>query len=491
MATKKQPIVKASSLDELERFKLGDIGALGVNINAGVSNEELKRELTYPNAVKTYKEMAYHPAISSAMTLYEVLLSQAKFKIVAPENATEKEKQDAEFIRQVFNDMDMSFSDFIRDALSAQQYGFSVHEKVFRRRFTGNGSKYNDGRIGIKKLSIRSQDTIEKFIFDDSGNEVLGVSQDLSLIGNAYGRFSSRKSLKVNIPRSKYIHIRVGKHRGDPYGKSPLNNVYFAWKFLTTIEDLEAQSVQKDLTGVGLLKIPAAYLATDASAEKKKIAEYFKNMLRNLQQGTQAGILLPSDASEETRLPLFDFELLSADGKKLTDTSAIKKYYQDQILIALMADVLLLGTGNTGSFALGNLKNNLVGAMCTYLIGNILQEVNNDLIRQLYTLNGMDVTRMCKMDSDNVEDISIEELSKAFQRASSTGLIELDRSALNRVRCMLGLDELPEDLPPQLEILTGNTSRSGDGMGSPSGNGTSTDGNNIGLGGDNNLENTA
>lgn len=471
--TKRQSVKKASSLDQLERFKLSEIGNLGLNMFDGISNSELKRELTYPNAVNTYKQMAYHSSISSALNLYEVLLSQAKFKIVEPEKATDKEKAETQFIREVFNDMEITFSDFIRDALSAQQYGFSIHEKVFRRRLKSLGSKYDDGKIAVRKLAIRSQDTIEKFLFDDSGNNVVGVRQDLSLINNTYGRFDARKELQVNIPRNKFLHIRVGKHRGDPYGKSPLNNVYFAWKFLTTVEDIEAQSVQKELVGMPLARIPAGYLASDASPEKKAIAEYFRNMIRNIQSGTQSGVLLPSDASEETRLPLFDFELISADGKKLTDTSAIKKYYQDQILIALMADVLALGTGSTGSYALGSLKNNMVGAMCTYLIGNILQEVNNDLIRQLYELNGMDTTRMCHMDSDNVEDISIEELSKSFQRVASTGLLELDRAALNRVRLMLGLDELPEDLEPQTEILTGNTSRSGDGF-KTSGEGTAT-----------------
>lgn len=460
------------AIETPDRFRLGEIGNLGLRIFDGVSSEELKKELTYPRAVKTFKEMSYHSTIASALILYEVLISQVKYKVVEPENATEEEKKQAEFVRECLNDMEGSFPDFVRDCLSAQIYGFSITEKVYRRRNESSGSKYNDGKIGIKKLAHRSQDTIEKFIFDATGNEVVGVKQDLTLLQNHYGRFDNADRTSVVIPRSKFIHTRIGRHRGDPFGKSPLTQIYFAYKYLTTVEDLEATALAKDLVGVPLLKIPAAYLASDADPAKKQIAEYFKNMIRNLQAGSQAGIILPSDASEETKLPLFDFELVSADGKKLIDTEKLKTYYTNQILTTLLADVLLLGTSNTGSYALGTLKNNMVGAMCKYLISNILEEVNRDLIPQLYQLNGFNKSRICKIDADNIEDDDLEGLSKAFQRVSSTGLLEIDRAVLNKVREMLGIDPLPADKEVQTEILSGNSSRAGDGM-ATAGEGTS------------------
>lgn len=460
------------TLDTPDRFRLGEMGNTGVRIYDGVSSEELKKELTYPYAVKTFKEMSYHSTIASALILYEVLISQAKYKVVEPENATEEEKKQTEFVRECLNDMEGSFADFIRDCLSAQVYGFSITEKVYRRRNASSGSKYNDGKIGIKKLAHRSQDTIEKFIFDESGNTVLGVKQNLSLVQNHYGRFESTNKTEVVIPRSKFIHTRIGRHRGDPFGKSPLTQVYFAYKYLTTVEDLEATALAKDLVGVPLLKIPAAYLAADADPAKRQIADYFKNMIRNLQAGSQAGIILPSDASEETKLPLFDFELVSADGKKLIDTEKLKTYYTNQILTTLLADVLLLGTSSTGSYALGTLKNNMVGAMCKYLINNILEEVNRDLLPQLYELNGFNKARICKIDADNIEDDDLESLSKAFQRVASTGLVEIDRAILNKVREMLGVDPLPADLEVQEDKLSGNSSRAGDGM-ATAGEGTS------------------
>ena len=85
--------------------------------------------------------------------------------------------------------------------------------------------------------------------------------------------------------------------------------------------------------------------------------------------------------------------------------------------------------------------------------------------------------------------IDLETTSKAFQRFASTGLFELDRDILNKVRTLVGVDKLPDNAPVDEESLTGNTSRSGDGMAtagegtsnSPSGKDTSSD----------NLENAA
>lgn len=67
------------------------------------------------------------------------------------------------------------------------------------------------------------------------------------------------------------------------------------------------------------------------------------------------------------------------------------------------------------------------------------------------------------------------------------GVIEKDRNVLNAVRLAAGIDPLPEDLEPQQDLITPETSRSGDGLSTPF-EGTRTS---MGEGNDNdgNLEN--
>lgn len=235
---------------DMERFKLGESGYIGLNIYSGVSNNELKKELNFPNSIKTFKEMSYHSAVNSSITLFDSIISKATWSFKAPRDASEEEKRQCKLVESMMQDMEHSWAEFIRDVLSMNIYGFSVHEKVYRKRYKANGSMFNDGVIGWKKLPIRSQETIQEFKFSADGNDITGVTQNISGVTDVYNRYSSRVTTEITLPRSKFLLFRAGKHRGDPFGVSPLRDAYLAWRFLTALEDLEAVGVSKDLNGL-------------------------------------------------------------------------------------------------------------------------------------------------------------------------------------------------------------------------------------------------
>lgn len=484
----KQTVEKAMD-DKPDRFKLGESGYLGLNIFDGVTKDELKKELNFPRSIDTFKQMSYHSTVNAALTLYSNLIGKVQWKFLPPPDATEEEKNQAKIINEMMHDMEHTWGEFIGDVMSAQVFGFSVHEKVFRRRLKESGSKYNDGLIAWKKLPIRNQETIEKFIFSDSGNEIKGVKQDLTLVHDMYNRYSMRTDKTVILPRSKFLHFRVGRHKGDPYGKSPLRDAYLAWRYLTIVEEIESNGVAKDLVGFPVLKLPPIYLSPDATPEQRSIRTYYENVMRNLQINQQSALILPNAYDPETNKPLFELSLLSLDGKKGMDTDKIKSYYKNLILTSLFADVLVLGQGATGSFALGQIKNSLSGSAAEALLDSFTEVINQDLIRHTYELNGWDVSRMGRMDYENLEADDLETESKFWQRIASVGLVEVDRAVLNRIRSIAGVEPLPDDQEVDMEKLSNNTSRAGDGMVSP-GAGTSTN-----VSGEdtssNNLDNTA
>ena len=488
MAARKKPVTKAvSPLDQPERFRLGEVGALALRVFNGVTQDELRRELNWPNSITTYKQMSDHSAINAPLTLFSNIIAKAAWIYKPPENATEEEKNQVKIINQMMGDMEHSWGDFIQDVLSSNVFGFCVNEKVYRKRYKANGSMYDDGIIGWKKLPIRVQESISKFIFSEDGNDVIGVQQNLSAINDIYNRFS-RKSNLINIPRSKFLLFRTGKHRGDPFGKSPLRDAYLAWRFLTQLEELEALGVAKDLNGIPVLRLPPQVLSADGSPENQDQRLYFENAIRNLQVGEQMGIILPALYDEQGK-SLYDIELLSTDGKKNFDLNKIKEYYRGLIFISLFADILLQGVTTTGSFALGSIKNSLSGAYAERLISNIAEVIQNDLIRQTYELNSWPTERMGKLDFDNLDNTDVESLSKYLQRVASVGLLEKDRAVLNAVRQGIGIDPLPEDLEPQLDLITPETSRASDGLATPfEGTRTSDGGQNDN---DGNLDNAA
>lgn len=458
--------------DVPKRFTLSELGYNGEKMFDGVSQAEIVKELNHPNSIKTYKEMSYHPSINAALTLYNSMVAKANFKVTPAKDATKKEKRQAELVESMLTDMDTPIEDVVADIMSMGTFGFAVLEKVYRRRKKKDGSNFDDGVIGIKKLALRNQESIEKFIFDASGNDIIGVKQDLSLLHDPHNRFKNRKEMTVVLPREKFMLFNVGRNRSNPYGVSPLRDVYLPWKYLTSIEELEAAGVAKDLQGVPVLYVPAEYMQEDASPEQKALFEAMKNIVRNLQTNTQSGVILPSQVDPETRQPLFKLELLSTEGgKKNYDTDKVKDYYRAMIFIGMSADILLMGNTQTGSFALGSIKTSLTGAFIEAMLKRIVQTFNDDLVKQIYELNGWDTSRRCTIEYDGVEDIDLENFSKAIQRIGATGFLPKNLDVVNKILASLDIETLDEDANLD-ELLPEKTTRAGDGMQSGMGNGT-------------------
>lgn len=103
-----------------------------------------------------------------------------------------------------------------------------------------------------------------------------------------------------------------------------------------------------------------------------------------------------------------------------------------------------------------------------------IQDVlNNDLVKQLFALNGYPPDEeLPQIKFSNFDNENLDEFSKAIQRIFSVGAVEFDRPIANRIRKALGVDQKPENAEVNREILTNATSRSGDGMEKGSGNGT-------------------
>lgn len=471
---RKTKIEKAySGLDKPEGFTLGEMGVTGQKMFGGIPQEEIKAELNFPKNLTTYRQMLLHPACNAAIGLYKSMIAKTKFRVLPCKNPTAKEKKQALIIEQMFNDMETPLEDVISSALTSLDFGFAPLEKVFRLRTKEDGSLYDDGLIGIKKLALRHQQSIDNFVFDNDGNEVIGMRQNLASVNDPFSRYKSRPSNIVVMPREKFLLFTVGQNKTNPYGTSPLRNVYLPWRYLQSIEELEASGISKDLQGIPKLTIPAAYMSSEASPEQKLAYANFQNILRNLQANTQAGILLPSDVDPETKMKLFDLELMNSVGQKSFDTDKVKSYYRTLVFIGLSADILLLGNTSVGSFALGSIKNSLTSNAAEGYLKDILRVFNSDLIAHLYELNGWDKTRQCTLDSENLQEIDLDSYSKFVQRVASVGALPITLDTVNDILSKMGLDELPEGTNLD-DVLPEKTSKSSEGMKS-AGNGTSID----------------
>lgn len=470
----------------IPRIKLGEQGFLGLRTSNGRILEEVQQAFRYPAFIRTINEMRNNPTVGSALNVYNFWMSRIEWDVEAPVDGTEIDKQRAEIIESMMDDMDHSWSDFIKSVIPVLEYGFAINEIVLRRRLKRNGSKYNDGLIGIKKLPTRSQETIAKWIFSDDGSDLLGVKQSLQHVENAY-KFQKRKDKDglVEIGRDKFLLFNTNKTKGNPEGNSILKNIYLAYKQLTLLQENQLTGVAKEMQGILKIAIPPNYLSPNATVDEKATAAAFQNIIDNYNAGTQRGLLVPNVIDPETKQPLFQYELMESKGVSKYDTESIIKGYQQDILSALSVDVLKLGADGSGSFSLAESKTSILALAIDNRLREIQDTLNQELMRKIYEYNGWDTSNMCKFVYEDAEEVDLDTFSSAIQRIAATGMIEVDRDVLNKIRCQLGMEEKPDDAPIDKEnlstALSGKESKSGSGMATgTSGNGTAK------IGGDSN-----
>lgn len=456
-----------------KRIRFTDIGYLGLKISGNQVIEEPSPKLRYPEFYRVVDEMSKDSVIATGLAFMRMMIGRASWKVRIDSSYSAKAKDRAKFLRQNMNDMEHSWDSFISEVTSFIPYGYSLHEKSFRKRLKRAGSRYNDGLIGIKSLYPRSQSSIKDWHFDAEGRKLLYVTQTTANASTNLIR--TFKEPDVDIPRDKFMLFTCDGRLNNPLGNSPLKAVYLTWQTRKAVEEQELVGLSRDLGGVPVLKAPAAIMSENAQEAQKAQYEHLKGIARNLHANRQAGLVIPSDVDEQTKAPYYDIKLLTAEGGKNYDVNKVVERLNNQILTALFADVLTMGqSGGNGSFSLADSKVSLTEFALRYRLQEIKDVLNHDLIPSLWELNQWDMDELPFFDFELPDATSLEEFSKAIQRISATSSIEKDRAFFNLVRERLGLDPLPEDAPVDWDsVVVDMSSRSGDGMAAGGLNGTS------------------
>lgn len=453
----------------IPRIALGEQGVLGLKTSNHRILEETQQAFRYPFFLKTVNEMRNNPTVGAAMNVYRMMISRVKWDVEAPKGADEKTLARTEIVRTMMGDMDCSWSAFIESVVPYLEYGYAINEKVMRRRLKRNGSKFNDGLVGIKKLAPRSQDTICGWVFSDDGADLIKVEQSLQHVENAY-RYQKRTNAngKIEIDRQKFLLFSASATKGNPEGNSIYKNIYLAFKQLTLLQEQELVGIAKDIQGILKIAIPPRYLDPDASPEDKAAVAAFQRIIDNYNAGTQRGLLVPNMIDPESKLPLFTYDLMESKGSAKYDTESVIRRLQGDILSALSVDILKLGAEGSGSFSLAESKSSVLALAIDYRLREIAEVLNTDLMRTIFEMNGWDTASLPTFVYSDIEEVSLEEFSKAVQRIFSTSAIEIDRAVMNRVREIFGVAPLPEDQEVDKEALpaklTGQFSKAGDGM---------------------------
>lgn len=421
-----------------------EVGVSGIGISAGQVLEPVPalRDLTGRRGRFLFAEMAEEDAtVGACIAAIRLVVLGAKWR-VDPADASPEAQAEADFVQGVlFEDMSHSWQDALGDALAMVTYGFSPTEIVWKRRVgpdqkdPARRSAYTDGRVGVRKLAGRHPLSVYGWQTDDAGG-VQALIQQPPLSG-----------AQIVIPIERLLLFRTGRNFGSPEGSSLLVSSRRPWAEKRHIGQLEVTGIDRDLTGLPLMKAPAEVLAAATPADQARLAAA-KSLVEGVKAGRNTGILLSSEPYRDadgkpTGSTLWEFATVGSPGTKPVDVDKAQARRSSEIMTAFFTQFLLLGSGSRGgNRALSEDQSDFFLQSVTWLLAVIKETVNRHLLPRLWALNGLAPELMPTLEHDPVAHVALGSVAAMLTAMGANGApIGGDVEAVNFVRRLIGMPE--------------------------------------------------
>lgn len=412
-----------------------ELGRSGLRAWSGLVREEFLTELQGPRGVAAYREMASNdPVVGAVLFAVEMTLRGVPWS-VEPAGDDIASREAADFLASIRDGMSHGFEDFIVEVLGMLVHGWSWFEIVWKRRPSAA-----DGRIGVRKLALRAQETLLRWEFDAAGG-----------IRGMWQAASPEAPAPVFIPIEKSLLFRTTTAKGNPEGRSILRNAYRPWFFKKRLEEGEAIGYWRALGGLPVARIPARFMAAGAAPEERALFEDFQRIVRDIQIDERSGLVLPSDRDERGNL-YFEFGLLSpASGQAVPIRQAIIDRSREIAMTAL-ADFILLGREAGGSYALARDKGDRFETALTAWLATIAAVLNRHLVPRLWRINALPAATMPRFVPGRVGRVDASTLAGVVERLAAAGVPLFPDDALARfLRTAAGLPLASEPAATEIQ----------------------------------------
>ncbi len=444
-----------NELDEVLKNPKGlpedDISS-GLNMYAGTEVKWNDHPTGYRNQsqrIKAFREMTQDPSVSGSLRQYTQLCRLAdwtsesakptKFKEEGDKKVPEDwDEEEAEryrlYLDQNLCDMDGSMEDVVSSAMQFLVMGYSIVIPVYKFRRGNNtnfkeDSKFDDGLIGwqgfkhIDPWSVKYWDTPQ-----GSGYlECKGFHQQ------------TISGYETYVPRERYLHFRTTTKDNSPSGESVLVGSIQPWEEKCRISEIEKIGLERDLSGIPVLRCPAEYLAESATDSQKNIVSYLRKLGSSLKFNSQTYLLLPSNTDDNGNRYV-DAELLQAGpNTKLAEARQIIEAKERLIMENLNSQFLKLGS-SSGSFALSDDMSSMFVLCLRAYLDVIASTMNREAVQKLFELNKTEfpeskyIPRLTYSGLEkNDVDVAINTLATAVEKGIVIPTAEIQEEVLDRL----------------------------------------------------------
>jgi hypothetical protein len=331
-----------------------EIGRPGLPIFAGRISLDKNPRLRWPAAGKIYRDMLDNEPASAALWTAARTLLRTDIQVDAA-GATDESKRAGEHVEKSLKGMRDSLETKLKQQTSAMFYGFDIHEIVYKRDA--------DGYVCWADWAIRRQETLERWEQDPKGRV------------NAFTQRPAPTYKLCTIPLKKCIHTIADDSDGSPEGRGALRPMYRYWYMVTQFELLAGIGLER---GVGF----PVFQRTETQPPIQLTPEQEDDLAAQasaIRQNEQAYVLLP---------PGITFRFEPMPGVEAGSYLAFIQNFRIWMLSTALAEFIALGTGDTGSFALGKSKIELFLKALTGFQDKLCDTINRQAIPQLMRYNG-------------------------------------------------------------------------------------------------------
>lgn len=392
-----------------------ELGRTGlIEYDGYVYEEQLRQLSSFDVRVRVYREMSENDSVIGAILfVIDMLIRQVTWRVQAG-GGTPEDEEAKKFLESCLQDMSSTWEDTISEIMSFLVYGFSYHEIVYKRRLGENkdptkNSRFNDGRIGWRKIPIRAQETLWRWLFDDEG----GIHGMVQLPPPDY-RIRT-------IPIEKALLFRTAIHKNNPEGRSILRIAYRTWYIKKRIETFEAIGIERELAGYPVVYVPVEWTDVNATQGEKDAYAQMKKLVTNIRRDEQEGAVLPAIYDEQNN-QLVRLELLTSGGRRNFDTSQIITRLDQRLAMTVMADFILLGTATpNGSFALSADKTRLFSMALGTWLDSIAATFNRYAIPRLFSLNNFKLEKLPTLEHADIDNPDLKDLGEYLGKLAGAG----------------------------------------------------------------------
>lgn len=420
-------------VDSFGSAPMDEFGVSGLNRFGPKIYEEWHRELLDRKGMLAYREMRDNePILWTLLRLYKLLALQAEWRAKSPSDKPEAVRW-AEHVEKSMRSMSrMTWTQFIEDALTFMDFGFFFGEEVYE-------VDEETGLLKWKKISSRSQETLDGWVYDETTREVLGM----------YQRPNTQPA--AVIPRAKALHLVYGYERENPEGRSALRGAYLPYKEARELRRFEGIGFERNVAGMPIALVPPEMLTGTATDDDAATITKIKKLLWQIRLDERMGVVFPGKFKSNGDPSGYELGFASVNGSQAfgaLDAAITRR--EARMAMTLHGEFIMLGmqgSKSPGSYSMHSDKTNHLGMAVDSVLDVVEDGLNQQSVPRLMRYNGVPKEYWPRIEHG---DIETENLTEVMNYVTGLFNIGVDLSDEDTQRFLKKLGNLPTKMSKEV-----------------------------------------